>query len=278
MYLKIQLGVENFSVFQFCCAPRKQIKAFVTPKDMAEIHQAAKRLNVSSTVQSMVANADPKKVESTFEELKTVDEHLVDIQDGCQCIEGSQCPDDRVEYTFGKSCEYGLVRCCLSKKASSPTTTSTTTTTASTTTRTPTTTSAPLSPSPTRRIRYQAPAVLRLQPSVLKLNPQELANHIAKKINKPTYKDLNEDVSNLAKVNSGNHQSFQIIDNRNDFTHQDLPQESVQGQAMSPEMKRYLDDFQRAKIAQEREFWRRRLQPTLWEKVVDILDFRTWFQ
>ena len=81
-YLLLPNSIRNrkiFVHFQFCCAPRKQIKAFVTPKDMAEIHQAAKRLNVSSTVQSMVANADPKRVESTFEELKTVDEHLVDI-------------------------------------------------------------------------------------------------------------------------------------------------------------------------------------------------------
>ena len=34
------------------------------------------------------------------------------FQDACQCIETSQCPEDKMDFTFGKSCQLGTVRCC----------------------------------------------------------------------------------------------------------------------------------------------------------------------
>lgn len=56
---------------QFCCNPRKIIKAFVSPKDMSEFVEAAKRLNVASAsqIQTMMVNADPTKVEATLGEI-----------------------------------------------------------------------------------------------------------------------------------------------------------------------------------------------------------------
>ena len=59
------------NVLQFCCNPRKIIKAFVSPKDMSEFVEAAKRLNVASAsqIQTMMVNADPTKVEATLGEI-----------------------------------------------------------------------------------------------------------------------------------------------------------------------------------------------------------------
>ena len=32
--------------------------------------------------------------------------------DRCHCIERSQCPEEKMDFTFGKSCQLGTVRCC----------------------------------------------------------------------------------------------------------------------------------------------------------------------
>lgn len=32
--------------------------------------------------------------------------------DRCKCIERSQCPEEKMDFTFGKSCQLGTVRCC----------------------------------------------------------------------------------------------------------------------------------------------------------------------
>ena len=120
---------------------------------MAELHQAAKRFNVEDQIQDIVRTADPAKIDSTLEELKNNNEELFDIndndeelvenkektlQDTCQCLLPETCPQDKVVYTFGKSCDMGFVRCCLNKNTTftSTTTVTTTSTTVSTTTET----------------------------------------------------------------------------------------------------------------------------------------------
>merc|ERR1719412_1518581 len=92
---------------KLCCHPRKRVKAFVTPRDMAELHQAAKRFNVEDQIQDIVRTADPAKIDSTLEELKNNNEELFDIndndkelvenkektlQDTCQCLLPETCP------------------------------------------------------------------------------------------------------------------------------------------------------------------------------------------
>ena len=50
----------------------------------------------------MVANADPKQVESTVEKIKEVERELVkveqnpEIRDHCQCLEIGQCPEEKI--------------------------------------------------------------------------------------------------------------------------------------------------------------------------------------
>ena len=96
----------------------------MTPQDLAELNAAAKRLNVQSKVQSLMAGVNTKQIDSTAEQLKEVEEELVpvteppsqetveavEVEDECPCLSSNECPDDKMEFTFGKSCEFGQVR------------------------------------------------------------------------------------------------------------------------------------------------------------------------
>ena len=35
------------------------------------------------------------------------------VEDSCSCVENPRCPQDNQDFTFGKSCSFGYVRCCL---------------------------------------------------------------------------------------------------------------------------------------------------------------------
>ena len=117
--------------------------------------------------------------------IKNDDEIIKDIQkpdeneNQCKCISRSECPHEQIEYTFGKSCQVGTVRCCAGKSTSTSTTSTTSTTTPTTPMRTTST--------PRRRIHYKGPSVIRLQnPMVLKMNPQQIAERISQS-SRPVY-------------------------------------------------------------------------------------------
>ena len=66
---------------------RKQIKPYVTAKDLAEVAQAVKRLKLDledkiepKSLVPTVANADPKEVESTVEKIQEVEKELVKVE------------------------------------------------------------------------------------------------------------------------------------------------------------------------------------------------------
>ena len=155
----------------------------MTSQDIAEIHAAANRLKVSNQVQNMVANMDSDQVKSAVAQLQDQNEELIEIPedkaehdatDECQCVEYSQCSEDKMDFTFGKSCSFGKVRCC--KKALE--TTTTTMSTIMTEKSTPIS-MATKSPSKTF-IRYSVPAMIEKTPQILSLNAQQLAEKVKK--------------------------------------------------------------------------------------------------
>ena len=73
-----------------------------------------------------MAGVNTKQIDSTAEQLKEVEEELVPVTeqpeetsetvedlDECPCLASNECPQDKMEFTFGKSCEFGQVRYCL---------------------------------------------------------------------------------------------------------------------------------------------------------------------
>jgi hypothetical protein len=175
---------------------------------MAEIHAAAKRLKV--TPQPTRINQDQVD-DSIFEQFEEViiddDDKYMPIMetedkstDTCRCVLSSECPVDKMEFTFGKSCNFGYVRCCHHLSATITTTTTTPsttnaatttdTTTTTTTTTAATTTTRNMLTIPTTWLVTKAPEVTKVfyrhsMPSVMNKNimsltPDQIANQVRK--------------------------------------------------------------------------------------------------
>ena len=72
-----------------------------------------------------------------------------------------------------------------------------------------------------------------------------------------------------SKFRINNFQDHQYIGDRNDFNNNDAQQyQNSEKKIINPHL--YAQNLRR--IAQEREMYRRRFQPTIWERVKDILN------
>jgi hypothetical protein len=61
-------------------------------------------------VRRETSNDDRDKVETTTE---VVAETELNAEDGnCSCVESSKCSSNRMDFSFGRSCGFGFVRCC----------------------------------------------------------------------------------------------------------------------------------------------------------------------
>ena len=190
------------------------------------------------------------------------------VQDKCTCKPRNDCPEDKRDFSFGKSCNLGQVRCCLTienpeqpedkeeeveitKVEEVPTMV----------TKSPILTFNPEEvkadqPQKQKFFVYRIPTVA---PKKM-VNPEQLAKQVLSRP-KPTYQpDQYYGMTGNRRANLGNP----------DLTAARAQYEENQRVAFENYQKQ-----QRLKVQQEA--WRRKNRPTFMEKVTDILDVRTWF-
>ena len=208
---------------------------------MSEIAAAAKRLKINPQVPQTFINNPTHQMEVTVQKIQKVEEELSQLaattkmpkvpekmpesNDHCHCIESSRCPTEKMDFTFGRSCSIGFVRCCLhlhenSQKSSETaenekklntfqekpletpeisenlkTTTTEQITTISTTEMTtkmrPLVTKIPITKLKSQKIFhvYNIPSVMPQKPAVFQYkNPQQFASHIINHSRPSVYK------------------------------------------------------------------------------------------
>merc|ERR1712062_7841 len=207
---------------------------------------------------------EPKEVT----EVQAQDQEQEPVQDKCTCMPRNDCPEDKRDFSFGKSCNLGQVRCCLTIENPEQPEDKEEEVKITKVEEVPTmVTKSPILTFNLEEVKAKQPQkqkffVYRIPTVAPKkmVNPEQLAKQVLSRP-KPTYQpDQYYGMTGNRRANLGNP----------DLTAARAQYEENQRVAFENYQKQ-----QRLKVQQEA--WRRKNRPTFMEKVTDILDVRTWF-
>ena len=213
----------------------------------------------------------PKAPEIKSEE---VPEKVAPVQDKCTCSPRNDCPENKRDFSFGKSCDLGQVRCCLAienpdqpedkedEKVEVPTMV----------------TKAPIpmktqfkvatQPAKQKFFVYRVPTVAPKR----MVNPEQLAKQVLSRP-KPAYQPGQYYQPGQSKAPE--FKSEEVGNRRANLGNQDLT--AARAQYEENQRVAYENYQKHQRLMVQQEAWRRKNQPTFMEKVTDILDVRTWF-
>ena len=209
----------------------------------------------------------PKAPENKSEE---VPEKVAPVQDKCTCRPRNDCPENKRDFSFGKSCDLGQVRCCLTIENPDQPEDKEEVPTMVTKAPIPMKTQFKVATQPAKQkfFVYRVPTVAPKR----MVNPEQLAKQVLSRP-KPAYQP--GQYYQPGQTKAPEFKSEEVGNRRANLGNQDMT--AARAQYEENQRVAYENYQKHQRLMVQQEAWRRKNQPTFMEKVTDILDVRTWF-